>query len=100
MAKKRGKGDEGTGVLLAVGFVIWVIIKLIWLILGVLALVAAYFIGRELLRAVRRRRAERDAYYAAVCARADQQHAWALAGDDRGVFGVEGAKLMRQIRRT
>lgn len=100
MAKKRGKSDEGTGVLIAIGLVIWVIIKLIWLILGVAALVAAYFIGREVVRAVRRRRAERDAYYAAVCARADQQHAWALAGDDRGVFGVEGARLMRDIRRS
>jgi hypothetical protein len=25
---------------------------------------------------------------AEMCARADQQHAWALAGDDRGVYGI------------
>lgn len=36
------------------------------------------------------RRAELDA----IAARADQQHAWALQGDDRGVYGPDGAEPM------
>ena len=31
---------------------------------------------------------QRVAEHAAIAARADQQHAWVLAGDDRGVYGV------------
>jgi len=34
---------------------------------------------------------------AALVSRADQQHNWVLAGDDRGVYGEAGAKLMRDI---
>jgi hypothetical protein len=34
---------------------------------------------------------------AAIAARADQQHSWVLDGDDRGVYGVDGAKLMRYV---
>jgi hypothetical protein len=36
---------------------------------------------------------------AAMAARADQQHAWVLQGDERGVYGPAGAELMRDIRR-
>jgi hypothetical protein len=98
MGRKRRKSDDNAGAGFAVLIVIGLIIHFIWWILGALALVAAYYLSREVVRAVKRRRAERDAHYRAVCARADQQHAWALQGDDRGVFGVEGAKLMREIR--
>jgi hypothetical protein len=34
-----------------------------------------------------------------MAARADQQHAWVLQGDERGVYGPAGAELMRDIRR-
>jgi hypothetical protein len=36
---------------------------------------------------------------AAIAARADQQHRWVVAGDERGVYGPAGAALMREIRR-
>ena len=29
--------------------------------------------------------------------RADLQHKWVLRGDDRGIYGVEGAELMRYL---
>ena len=32
--------------------------------------------------------AELEAAHAAMAARADQQHAWVMAGDDRGVYGA------------
>jgi len=38
-------------------------------------------------------------YCAAVAARADQQHNWVMQGDHRGVYGIDGATLMRVIRR-
>ena len=43
-----------------------------------------YFARRWWL-AHRQRVAEREAEHAAIAARADQEHAWVLAGDDRGV---------------
>ena len=32
-----------------------------------------------------------------LAARADQQHNWVLQGDDRGIYGTEGAKLMHYL---
>jgi hypothetical protein len=46
-----------------------------------------YFACRWWL-AHRQRVAEREAEHAAIEARADQQHAWVLAADDRGVYGA------------
>jgi hypothetical protein len=43
-----------------------------------------YFARRWWL-AHRQRVAEREAEHAAIAARADQEQAWVLAGDDRGV---------------
>jgi hypothetical protein len=51
----------------------------------------------------RRRRAQ-----AAIVARADQQHAWVLAGDDRGIYGeyppkqiaIDGGSMTHQRLRT
>src|ERR1700758_5218612 len=34
-----------------------------------------------------------------LAARADQQHAWVMAGDERGVYGPAAAQLMRQVLR-
>jgi hypothetical protein len=32
-----------------------------------------------------------------ISAIADQQHAWVLAGDERGIYGPAGVELMRSI---
>jgi hypothetical protein len=70
-------------VLLFVGFVVtyW------WLILAALAVVVAAGVGwwccMQGDAADERRRRE----HAGLIARADQQHAWVFAGDDRGVYG-------------
>lgn len=34
---------------------------------------------------------------AAIAARADQQHGWVMQGDDRGIYGPQGARLMHFI---
>jgi hypothetical protein len=36
-------------------------------------------------------------YREGLAFRADQQHNWVLWGDDRGIYGVEGAELMHYI---
>ena len=63
------------------------IIRLIWWILGVAALVVLCCAVRAQLRTARAR-AEADARRAAqIAARAEQQHRWVLRGDERGVYG-------------
>jgi beta-lactamase regulating signal transducer with metallopeptidase domain len=83
------------------GFLILValIIRLIWWILGAVALVVLFHIVRDQLRAARAR-AEADARRAAqIAARAEQQHRWVLRGDERGVYGeYPVADLFRERR--
>jgi hypothetical protein len=62
-------------------------VKFWWVILAVLAVVA---IGCVAWCVVTRRDVEAERVrrqHAALAARADEQHAWILAGDDRGVYG-------------
>lgn len=71
------------GVLLLIGFVgayFW------WIVTAVAAAGLVYYSHRW-WRAECERAAELAAEYAAIAARADQQHAWALDGDDRGTYG-------------
>jgi hypothetical protein len=52
-------------------------------------------------RAFREIEAQEDAEArrrAALIKRADQQHRWTLAGDDRGIYGPTAAELMHLIR--
>ena len=72
------------GVLLVVGLVG----AYFWWIVAALAAVALVYFARRWWLAHRQRVAEREAEHAAIAARADQQHAWVLAGDDRGVCGA------------
>src|SRR4029077_5538601 len=57
-----------------------------WIVAALAAVALVYFARRWWL-AHRQRVAEREAQHAAIAARADQQHAWVLAGDDAGVCG-------------
>ncbi|OBG41613.1 hypothetical protein A5673_00510 [Mycobacterium sp. E3198] len=77
--------------------IIWIIIKLIWLIAGAAAVVGLFFLVRAIVREGRSRAEFRAADRAAVRFRADQQHRWVLRGDDRGIYGVEGAQLMHYL---
>ena len=72
------------GVLLVVGLVG----AYFWWIVAALAAVARVYFARRWWLAHRQRVAEREAEHGAIAARADQQHAWVLAGDDRGVCGA------------
>lgn len=71
------------GFLLVVGLIL---VYWKWIVLAVVVVL----IIRALPVALREWQAEvaaRKARVAAVVARADQQHQWAMAGDERGVYG-------------
>jgi hypothetical protein len=73
------------GGLLVVGFVG----AYFWWIVAALAVVALVYFARRWWLADCQRVAE----HAAIAVRADQQHAWVLAGDDRGVHGAYPAAI-------
>jgi hypothetical protein len=85
MSGERRTGDGGSlfVLLIVVGFIatFW------WLVLLALAAIGAgllLWLGHQRkLDASSRQRRE----HAALVARADEQHAWVLAGDDRGFYG-------------
>ena len=61
-------------------------------------LAAGLFVGGRVLYPRYRQRAdEHRRHQAEVLARADEQHRWASRGDIRGVYGTEGAALMRTV---
>lgn len=87
MSRRRVRSNTSGGWPAALGllFVLGLIVKFFWWIVAVLAIVAAAYLIRAVLRsnevaALARRQAD-----AAIVARADQQHSWVLDGDDRRV---------------
>lgn len=82
----------------AVAFVLYLIVTFIWWIIAAAVAVALFYLVRAIVRENRRRREIHVKHCAQIAARADQQHNWVMQGDDRGVYGTEGAKLMRVIR--
>jgi type II secretory pathway pseudopilin PulG len=97
MRKPRASSGGGLGALLGLMLIIWVIVKLIWWILGAAILVGLYFVVRAIARESRKRADLKAAHRAAFAARADQQHNWVLQGDDRGIYGTEGVELMHYL---
>ncbi len=92
-----GGGFAGSfGLLLLIG----IIIKFIWWILGAVALVVLFFLVRALVRWYEKRQAAYARYRDGLVARADQQHNWVMRGDERGIYGTEGAKLMHYLYRN
>ena len=75
----RGGGGAFFTLLLVLGFVVmfwWVFA----ILLGIVVLgIAGWIVSCQL--------AERNKRLAAIIARADEQHAWVLADDERGTFG-------------
>jgi hypothetical protein len=97
MSSSRSSAGGGSGGLFGLLLLIAIIIKLIWWILGAAALIVLFFIGRAVVRWYGKRSAAYARYWDGLAARADQQHDWVLQGDDRGVYGAEGAKLMHYL---
>jgi hypothetical protein len=98
-SRRRSRSNSAGGFVALFGLllVIGIIIKFFWLILGAAALVGLFFLARALVRESRKRADAYARHCAAIAARADQQHNWVLQGDDRGIYGPQGAELMHYI---
>ena len=100
MSSSKSSGGGGFAGLFGLLLLIGIIIKFIWWIVGAVALVAAFFIGRAIVRWYDERRAVQERYRDGLAPRADQQHNWVMRGDERGIYGTEGAKLMHYLYRN
>ena len=59
-----------------------------WWIVAILAGVAFVWMAQRAFREIAAAEAAEARRQLAVAKRADQQHRWVMAGDDRGVFGL------------
>lgn len=98
--RRNANGGSGLGSVIGVLFLVGLIIKFIWWILGALALVAACYVIRAVVRHSQAAAAARNQRMAELAARADQQHSWVMQGDDLGTYGPDCAPLMRFVRGT
>ena len=101
MSRNSSSGGSGFGVLVLlgiVGVIVSLILRYIGPILGLLAIAAAIYGARAIVRDNRRRRQDYDDYCAEVAAKADKQDEWVRQGDMRGVFGPDAADLMDYVR--
>jgi hypothetical protein len=71
-------------VLLIIGF----IGAYFWWIIAIAAVAALVWMAQRAFREIDAEEAAEARRLAEVAKRADQQHRWALAGDDRGVYGA------------
>jgi UPF0716 family protein affecting phage T7 exclusion len=65
-----------------------IVVKFWWLFLLVLAFAAAGFLLWGVLTRQDAAFDRQHREHAAMTARADEQHAWFMAGDDRGIYGA------------
>jgi hypothetical protein len=95
---RSASGGGGLGAVIGVLFLIGLIVKFIWWIVGAVTLVAACYVIKAVARQINADAAARKQRMAAIAARADQQHNWVMQGDDRGTYGPDCAPLMRFIQ--
>jgi hypothetical protein len=100
MSRRGGQSGSGGGFAGLIGllFIVGLIIKFIWWIIGAAALVGLFYLIRAILRAKARQRAVLAQRMNEIAARADKQHNWVMQGDDRGIYGPQGADLMHYIQ--
>jgi len=87
MSSDRRSGGGGLGAAFVLLLFIGFIAKFWAWILAVLGGLLVFGLLLWLTIHVERRADAREAARLALVARADQQHAWILAGDDRGIYG-------------
>ena len=99
MAKRRSRSSGGSGfaALLGVLLILGLIVKFFWWLVGIAAAVGLFFAIRALVRHLAERRAAAALEADELAYRADRQNRLAQRGDSRGVYGVAGAELMRDL---
>ena len=68
-----------------------------WMLAVVVLAAGMFFGGWALSSRMREDAAQQQERDSELRSRADQQHSWAARGDMRGVYGTEGAELMRAV---
>lgn len=99
-ARQRLNSGGGFAAALVVVLGIGIIIKYFWWVAGAAALVGLFFAVRALLRQIQKRRELAEEREAELQRQADRQHRWLITGDSRGVYGADGASVMRAISST
>jgi hypothetical protein len=97
MSERRSGGGFGAAFVLLI--FIGAIVKFWAWIAAVLGALLVFGLLLWLTFYVERRVDERYARRAALIARADQQHAWVLAGDDRGTYGEYPPTMTEPVQR-
>jgi ABC-type Fe3+-siderophore transport system permease subunit len=87
MSSQRSGGGFGAAVVLLI--FVGAIVKFWAWIAAVLGAALVFGLLLWLTFHLERRSDTREAGRRAVVTRADQQHAWVLAGDDRGIYGAD-----------
>ncbi|GAT08479.1 hypothetical protein H7I77_24740 [Mycolicibacterium novocastrense] len=93
----RGSDSGGVAGVFGLLLLIWVVVTYYWIIIGVGAAIGLFFAIRALVRREQERRLAAAREAEILAHRADRQHRWARRGDARGIYGVEGAKLMGSL---
>ena len=97
----EGSGQQRLAVIAGFSFVAGLAVVLLaaWggLLAGVVAAGALFAVGRALYPRVTRSLEAEQERQRQVRERAEQQNRWASRGDMRGVYGTEGAELMREV---
>lgn len=93
----RGSDSGGIAGFFGLLILISVVITYYWVFIGLAVAVGLFFAIRTLVRREQERRLAAVREAEILAHRADRQHRWAGRGDKRGIYGVEGAELMRSI---
>lgn len=93
----RGSDSGGAAGVFGVLILIWVVITYYWVFIGLGVAVGLFYAIRALVRREQERRLAAAREAEVLARRADRQHRWASRGDKRGIYGIEGAELMRAI---
>jgi nitrate/nitrite transporter NarK len=86
MSSDQRGGGGGLGAAFMLLIAVGVVVKFwLWILAGIAAATLIALVFYFVHRSDKRRAAELE--QRAIAARADEQHAWIVAGDDRGVHG-------------
>ena len=96
-SRSSGGNSGGLAALFGILLVVGLIVKFFWWLVAGAAAVGLFFAARSVTRHLQERRAAAKREAEEIAYRADRQNRLAQRGDARGVYGVEGAELMRDF---
>lgn len=102
-ARRQSPPSDGSAfvAILGVLVVVGLVIEYIWWFVGGAVLVGLFFAGRALVRQLekeRRLEAEQEADREfEMTRRAERQRRWTLMGDERAIYGEDGAAARRRV---